>query len=101
MLELARGLRLMIAISWRADRFRSLAALATAVGQMLSGPLRAVGLKVLVDGVVVRDVRLAVIGVVVLVGLGVVNRLMAWASLNIRMRLRENTQLYLDTHLMS
>ena len=101
MLEVARGLRLMIAISWRADRFRSLAALATAVGQMLSGPLRAVGLKVLVDGVVVRDVRPAVIGVVVVVGLGVVNRLMAWASLNIRMRLRENTQLYLDTHLMS
>jgi ATP-binding cassette subfamily B protein len=101
MRELLRGLRLMAAISFGADAARSLAAIVTAVGQSLTVPLRAVGMKVFVDGALARDGRGAVGGALLVVGLSVVHRLMAWASFTIRMRLRENTQLHLDTRLMA
>ena len=100
MRELLRGVRLMLTVSWRADRIRSVAAALTATGQYVVLPLRAVGLKILADGVVDHDRGRAVLGAAVMVGFSAANRLMAWASLNVRMRLREHTQLYLDTHLM-
>lgn len=100
MRETLRGIRLMLAISWRADRLRSIAAAVTASGQYAVLPVRALGLKLLVDAVVAQDDQRAIVGVAVTVGASAANRLMAWASLNVRMRLREHTQLYLDSHLM-
>ncbi|HET6874178.1 MAG TPA: ABC transporter ATP-binding protein, partial [Acidimicrobiales bacterium] len=100
MRELMRNLRLMLAISWRADHWRSIGALITASGQYVVLPLRAVGLEALANGALDRHVGEAVAGAVLIVGLSALNRLMSWASLNLRMRLREGTQLYLDTHLM-
>jgi ATP-binding cassette, subfamily B, bacterial len=99
--EILRALRLMIGISWGADAVRSIAALVTASGQMLSTPLRAVGMKMLVDGVAARDRGQAMNGALLVVGVLAVGRLMTWASFNVRMRLRENTQLHLDTRLMA
>src|SRR3989442_2209414 len=61
---------------------------------------RAVGLKIITDGIVGHDRHRAIAGVVVIVAASAANRLLAWASLNVRMRLREHTQLYLDSHLM-
>ena len=81
----------MLTVSWRADRMRSVVAAVTATGQYVVLPLRAVGLKVLADGVVAHDGGRAVTGAVVMVGFSAANRLMAWASLNVRMRLREHT----------
>ena len=90
----------MIAISLRADAMRSVAAVLTATGQYASMPVRALGLRILADGIVVHDGSRALRGTLFIVALSGVNRLMAWWSLNVRMRLRENTQLYLDAHLM-
>jgi ATP-binding cassette subfamily B protein len=90
----------MVAISWRADRVRSVVAALTATGQFVVLPVRAYGLKVLIDGVVAQRTSQATVGVALMIGLSAANRLMAWASLNVRMRLREHTQLYLDSHLM-
>jgi ATP-binding cassette, subfamily B, bacterial len=101
MAEVLRALRLMVGISWGADAPRSIAALVTASGQMLSTPVRALGMKMLVDGVIGHDRRLALTGAVLVVALAAVNRLMTWASFNVRMRLRENTQLHLDARLMA
>lgn len=101
MRDTLRTLRLMIAISWQADAARSLAAVFTASGQYVVLPVRAVGLRLIVDGVVDARRSVALAGAAVIVGVGAVNRLLAWASLNVRMRLREHTQLYLDTHLMA
>ena len=95
-----RGIRLMLAISWRADRRRSIGAALTASGQYVVLPLRALGLKAITDGVIAHDRGTALAGAAVMVGASAANRFMAWASLNIRMRLREHTQLYLDSHLM-
>ena len=100
MREFLRGVKLMLTVSWRADRMRSVFAALTATGQYVVLPLRALGLKVLTDGVVAGDRAHAVAGAAMIVGFSAANRLMAWASLNVRMRLREHTQLYLDTHLM-
>jgi ATP-binding cassette subfamily B protein len=90
----------MVQISWRADWIRSIFAVVTATGQMASLPFRAIGMKVLVDGVVAHDAAQAERGVLIIVGLTALNRVMMHASLNVRMRLRENTQLYLDAHVM-
>src|SRR5262245_9811813 len=90
----------MVTISWRADKVRSVAAAVTAGGQDVVLPIRAVGLALVTNGIVEGDRSLALVGVVVVVVASALNRLMAWASLNVRMRLREHTQLYLDTHLM-
>jgi ATP-binding cassette, subfamily B, bacterial len=90
----------MILISWRADAPRSIAAVVTAALQVVTLPLRAIGLREITDGVVQHSVNTAVIGVLVIVSLTAASRVMAWASLNVRVRLRENTQLYLDSYLM-
>ena len=95
-----RTLGLMVQISWRADRVRSVFTVVTAVGQMASLPLRAIGLKMLTDGIVAGDRGDALRGVAVVLGLTAVHRVMLAASMNVRMRLRENTQLYLDGHIM-
>ena len=95
-----RTLALMVQISWRADAVRSVFAVVSAVGQMASLPLRAIGLKVMTDGFVDGDSSKALRGVAIVVALTAVHRVMVHASLNIRMRLRENTQLYLDSHIM-
>jgi ATP-binding cassette subfamily B protein len=91
----------MLTISWRADPVRSIAAAITASGQYAVLPIRALGLKIIIDGVISQDQRRAVIGVAFIVSASAANRLLAWASLNVRMRLREHTQLYLDSHLMA
>jgi ATP-binding cassette subfamily B protein len=98
--EVLHGIRLMLTISWRADRVRSVAAAVTASGQYVVLPLRAVGLAVMTNGIVAESVSRALAGVALVIGASATNRLFAWASLNVRMRLREHTQLYLDTHLM-
>src|SRR5688500_16313175 len=95
-----RTLGLMVQISWRADRARSVFTVITAVGQMASLPLRAIGLKALTDGIVAGDRGHALTGVAVVLGLTAVHRIMLASSMNVRMRLRENTQLYLDGHIM-
>jgi ATP-binding cassette, subfamily B, bacterial len=101
MRELLRALGLMIAISWGADRWRSLAAVVTASGQTLFGVLGAAGMKVLVDGVVAANGAAALRGVLLVVGFAAIRRFMVWASFNVRMRLRENTQVHLDARLMA
>jgi ATP-binding cassette, subfamily B, bacterial len=101
MREALRGLALMIGISWRADAARSVAAVVTAVGQLVSSPLRALGMMQLVDGVVISSAGRATGGAILVVGLSALHRLMTWASFNVRMRLRENTQVYLDARLMA
>jgi ATP-binding cassette subfamily B protein len=100
MRDVLRALGLILALSLRADTPRSLAAVATAVGSMVSVPLRALGLKLVTDGIISASLPLALQGVLLMGGLQAVNRGLAWASFNVRMRLRENTQLYLDSYLM-
>src|SRR5450631_1923421 len=90
----------MVEISIRADTWRSVGAVLTAAGSMVTLPLRAIGLKVLTDGVVNSSLVQAFTGVLLVVGLSGLSRLMYWASFTIRVRLRENTQMYLDAHLM-
>jgi ATP-binding cassette subfamily B protein len=95
-----RTLALMVRISWRSDPIRSIFAVVTAIGQMASLPFRAIGVKHVVDGIAAGDRGRAVWGVVVVLALTALYRVMLHASINVRMRLRENTQLYLDTHIM-
>jgi len=95
-----RTFALMLSISMRADRARSIAALVSSSLQLIVLPLGALGMKLIADGIVSHDSSRAWTGVVILVGLVFLNRLMAAVSLTVRMRLRENTQLYLDTYLM-
>jgi ATP-binding cassette subfamily B protein len=90
----------MVTISWRADRVRSVAAVVTASGQLVAVPLRAIGLKVLADGALARDAGHAARGAVIVLAFNLLHRMMVHASFNVRMRLRENTQLYLDSYLM-
>jgi len=101
MRELVRGVRLMLGISFAADTARSIAALITASGQSIAMPLRAAGLKLLVDAMAGHDARRAVLRALLVAGISAGGRLMTWASFNVRMRLRENTQLYLDARLMA
>lgn len=96
-----RTVALMVRISWRADAPRSVFTVITAIGQMASLPFRAIGLKVMTDGIVAADAGHAIRGVALVLLPSAVNRVMTHASLNVRMRLRENTQLYLDTHVMA
>jgi ATP-binding cassette subfamily B protein len=90
----------MLTISMRADRARSIAALVSSSLQLIALPLRAVGLKLVTDGLVAHSTSRALVGASLIVGLTALNRVMALISLTVRMRLRENTQLYLDTYLM-
>jgi ATP-binding cassette subfamily B protein len=100
MRETLRALAVMIEISMRADALRSVAAVVTAAGSMVTLPFRAIGLKLLTDGIVESSLANALLGVLVVVGLTAASRLMFWTSFNVRMRLRENTQVYLDCHIM-
>jgi len=95
-----RTIAMMVTISIRADAPRSAAAVVTAVGQMASLPFLAIGLKLFADGVVAGQASDAMTGVALVLGFALLNRLATHASLNVRMRLRENTQLYLDTQIM-
>ena len=95
-----RSLLVMVEISIRADMPRSIGAVATAVGSQVALPARAIGLKLLTDGAVAASLPQALTGVVLVVGLSGLSRLLYWASFNIRIRLRENTQMYLDAHIM-
>jgi ATP-binding cassette subfamily B protein len=101
MTEAIARLKTMLAISVRADPVRSLGAVLTATGQFVGWPVRALGLKLVANGIVAKKSSEVLTGALVMVGLTLLTRVAAWWSLNIRMRLRENTQLYLDTHLMS
>lgn len=90
----------MLLLSLRADAPRSIGAVLAAIGSMVALPLRTVGLKLITDGIVGQSVAIIVIGVVVIGGLQALSRLLAWASFNFRMRMRENTQVLLDSYLM-
>jgi len=96
----ARTIATMIRISWRADAARSIGALVTATGQMASAPLVAIGMRIIANGIAHGDARRAIEGVAIALSLLGAGRLSTHASFNIRMRLRENTQLYLDAHIM-
>src|SRR5260370_35598713 len=85
-------------ISMRADAWRSIAAVVTAAGAMITQPLRAIGLKMLTDRVVTSSLLQALTGVMVVVGLNALGRLMPWPSFNLRICLRGNAQIYLDAH---
>ena len=100
MRESLRAFRTMVWISFQADPARSVGALVCAAGQLVAPPLRIIGLKELADGLLAHDRGVALHGVVVILVFTAVNRFMAWASLNVRFRLRERTQLWLDGHLM-
>ena len=90
----------MFRLSWAADRWRSLGALATTPLLTLSGSMRAVGLAVLADGVVTGRSARAVAGVVIVAVLTGTQHVMEWANVAVRMRLREHTILYLDQRVM-
>src|SRR4029077_18870634 len=82
-----RTFRLMLAISFRADRARSIAALVSSSLQMVVLPARAVGLKLIADGILAHSTTQALGGVALVVGLTAVNRVAAMVSLTVRMRL--------------
>jgi ATP-binding cassette subfamily B protein len=96
MADLVQNFTVMLRASWRADPLRSAGALVTTALVPVTRPLRAIGLAVFADGVVRRDLDEALVGVAVVAGLTAANRLLDWASVTIRMRLRERTILYLD-----
>jgi len=99
-----RGLRrnaaTMVRLSCGADRWRSAGALLTVTFLPLTGSMRAVGLAVVADGVVTGRQSRAVTGIVVIAALTCAQHVLEWASLALRMRLRENTVLYLDERVM-
>ncbi len=100
MRNVLHALVLMVQISLRADTPRSIVTLVTATGSRVATPLRAIGIRTLTDGIVGANLPLAVTGIALVVGLTIVFRITLWASFNVRMRLRENTLVYLDTLIM-
>jgi ATP-binding cassette subfamily B protein len=86
----------MVRSSWRADRRRSLGALLTTGLIPVTRPLRAIGVGIVADGIVAGDRHRALVGAAVVAGLTAAGRLLDWASLTVRMRLREHTVLFLD-----
>ena len=100
MTEILRNLRTMCAVSWQADRARSVGALLSTALLPVSRSLQAVGLGLFADGVVTRNERRAVTGALLVAALIVASRLLDWASVTIRMRLREHTILLLDQQVM-
>jgi ATP-binding cassette, subfamily B, bacterial len=94
--EVVRNLAVMVKASWRADRRRSIGAFATTALIPVTRPMRAIGLGIMADGIVDRDMHTAVVGAVAVAGLTAANRILDWASVTIRMRLREHTMLFLD-----
>jgi ATP-binding cassette subfamily B protein len=95
-----RSLWLMVAISMRADAPRSIAAVSTAIVGMVALSVRTIGLKVVTDGIVASSVSSVLAGVAIIGLLQATSRWMYWASFNFRMRMRENTQVYLDSYIM-
>ncbi len=90
----------MVRLSWAADRWRSVGALLTVTFLPLTGSMRAVGVAVVADGVVrSRSSRVAT-GVIVIAALTGAQHVLEWASIALRMRLREHTVLYLDQRVM-
>src|SRR5687767_2263932 len=100
MRDFLRTVAMMVRISLRADTPRSAAVLVTAIGQMVAAPLTAIGLKRFADGIVAGSVDGAVRGVILVVAVAAFGRLCTHASFNVRVGLRENTQLYLDAEIM-
>jgi ATP-binding cassette subfamily B protein len=94
--ELVANFVMMLRASWRADRRRSLGALVTTTLVPVTRPLRAIGLGVMADGIIAADTDTAVRGALIVAGLTAANRILDWASVTVRMRLREHTILYLD-----
>ena len=98
--ELRSNTATMVRLSWGADRWRSIGALITVTLLPLTGSMRAVGVAVVADGVVTgRDPRV-VAGIVAIAALTCAQHVLEWATLALRMRLRENTVLYLDQRVM-
>ena len=100
MAEVLRNMRTMCAVSWEADRARSVGSLVSTALLPVSRSLQAVGLGLLADGVVAGNQRRAVSGALLVAALVAANRLLDWASVTIRMRLREHTILLLDQQVM-
>jgi ATP-binding cassette subfamily B protein len=97
---LFRSLSLMVMLSLRADAPRSIGAVTTAIIGMVALSVRTIGLKVVTDGIVGSSISTVLTGVVVIGLLQAISRWMNWASFNFRMRMRENTQVYLDSYMM-
>ena len=98
--ELLANLSVMVRASWEADRARSIGAFVTTAAMPVTRPLRAIGLGMAANGVYAGDAALARQGVAVVVGLTALSRMLEWASLTIRMRMREHTVLLLDQRVM-
>jgi ATP-binding cassette subfamily B protein len=96
MRELLANLGAMLRSSWRADRRRTIGALVTTALVPVTRPMRAIGLGVMADGIVDEDLRAALTGAAIVAGLTAANRILDWASVTVRMRLREHTILFLD-----
>ena len=96
-----RNLATMLQASWQADRIRSIGALVTTASMPVTRPLRAIGLGILANGVLSGDRDQAMRGALIVAGLTAANRILDWASLTIRMRLREHTVLLLDQRVMA
>lgn len=94
--ESLANLAVMLRSSWRADRRRTLGALATTALVPVTRPLRAIGLGTIADGIISHDTRATTVGTIVVAGLTAANRLLDWGSVTVRMRLREHTILFLD-----
>ena len=101
MRELLSNLGLMLRASWEADRARSIGAFVTTALLPVTRPLRAIGLGIAANGVHRGDLDVATRGVLVVAVLTALSRLLEWASLTIRMRLREHTVLMLDQQVMA
>jgi ATP-binding cassette subfamily B protein len=100
MIGTVRNLGVMLQSSWRADRTRTIGALTCTALLPVTRPLRAIGLALLADGIVAHDTTRATAGAVIVAGLTAAGRLFDWASVTVRMRLREHTILYLDQRVM-
>ena len=90
----------MIRVSWAADRWRSVGALLTVTFLPLTGSMRAVGVAVVADGVVTSRSSRVTVGVIVIAVMTGAGHILEWASIALRMRLREHTVLYLDQRVM-
>jgi ATP-binding cassette subfamily B protein len=100
MAEFLRNLRAMVSVSWQADRLRSVAALVSTALIPVTRSLQAVGFALVAEGVVKENGGRAAAGALLVAGLTAGNRLLEWASVTVRMRLREHTVLLLDQRVM-
>lgn len=90
----------MCAVSWQADRARSIGALVSTALIPVSRSLQAIGFALVADGVIDHDEGKAVAGAILVAALTAANRMLDWASVTVRMRLREHTILLLDQRVM-